>query len=136
MRIGELAARTGVSVRALRYYEEQGLLISTRSTSGQRHYMEQAVERVLFLQRMYAAGLSSRTIIELLPCIDSPSEETADAALERMAEERDRLTDHIAELIRTRDALDTLMATNRAHRERLRAGVTAARPDPAECVTR
>ncbi|MFF7052907.1 MerR family transcriptional regulator [Streptomyces griseorubiginosus] len=122
MRIGELAARAGVSVRALRYYEEQGLLTSTRSTSGQRHYTEHAVDRVFFLQRMYAAGLSSRTIIELLPCVDSPSEETSDAALERLAEERDRLTEHIAELIRTRDALDTLMATNRAHRERLRAG--------------
>ncbi|WP_449352868.1 MerR family transcriptional regulator [Streptomyces shaanxiensis] len=121
MRIGELSARAGVSVRALRYYEEQGLLTSRRSASGQRHYTEDAVERVSFLQRMYMAGLSSRTIIELLPCVDAPSAETSDAALERMAEERDRLTDHIAELIRTRDALDGLMATNRAYRETLRA---------------
>ncbi|NEB00858.1 MerR family transcriptional regulator [Streptomyces sp. SID13726] len=120
MRIGELAERAGVSVRALRYYEEQGLLTSARSTSGQRHYSEDAVERVLFLQRMYTAGLSSRTITELLPCVESPSEETSDAALERMAEERDRLTDHIAELVRTRDSLDALMAINRAHRETLR----------------
>ncbi|MEU0031005.1 MerR family transcriptional regulator [Streptomyces sp. NPDC006335] len=120
MRIGELSARAGVSVRALRYYEEQGLLTSTRSASGQRHYTEYAVERVVFLQRMYAAGLSSRTIVELLPCVDSPSEETSDAALRRMAEERDRLSEHIADLIRTRDALDGLMATNRSHREGLR----------------
>lgn len=120
MRIGEVAARAGVSVRALRYYEEQGLLTSTRSPSGQRHYTPYAVERVTFLQRMYAAGLSSRTIAELLPCVDAPSAETSDAALERMAEERDRLSDHIEELIRTRDALDGLMATNRAHRETLR----------------
>lgn len=119
MRIGELSARAGVSVRALRYYEEQGLLTSARSASGQRHYTPDAVERVSFLQRMYAAGLSSRTIAELLPCVDSPSEETSDAALERMAEERDRLTDHIAELVRTRDSLDALMAVNRAHRESL-----------------
>jgi DNA-binding transcriptional MerR regulator len=120
VRIGEVAARAGVSVRALRYYEEQGLLTSTRSASGQRHYTPYAVERVTFLQRMYAAGLSSRTIAELLPCVDAPSAETSDAALERMAEERDRLSDHIEELIRTRDALDGLMATNRAHRETLR----------------
>jgi DNA-binding transcriptional MerR regulator len=120
VRIGELSARAGVSVRALRYYEEQGLLTSTRSASGQRHYTEYAVERVVFLQRMYAAGLSSRTIIELLPCVDSPSEETSDAALQRMAEERDRLSEHIADLIRTRDALDGLMATNRSYRESLR----------------
>ncbi|MET8077728.1 MerR family transcriptional regulator [Streptomyces sp. NPDC005303] len=122
MRIGELAARAGVSVRALRYYEEQGLLTSTRSASGQRHYTEDAVERVLFLQGMYAAGLSSRTITELLPCVESPSEETSDAALVRMAEERDRLSAHIQDLIRTRDALDGLMATNRAYHETLGTG--------------
>lgn len=124
MRIGELAARSGVSVRSLRYYEEQDLLFSTRSASGQRHYTEEAVERVTFLQRMYAAGLSSRTIAELLPCVDSPSEEASDAALERMAEERDRLDEHIVELIRTREALDVLMATNRAHRKTLTSTTT------------
>jgi hypothetical protein len=37
-----------------------------------------------------------------------------------MAQERDRLSAHIADLIRTRDALDELMAVNRAHRETLR----------------
>ena len=35
----------GVSVRSLRYYEEQGLLAPTRSSSGQRHYLEADVER-------------------------------------------------------------------------------------------
>jgi DNA-binding transcriptional MerR regulator len=121
VRIGELAARAGVSVRSLRYYEEQGLLTSTRSASGQRHYTDDEVERVTFIQRLYAAGLSSRTIAELLPCVDSPSEEHSDAALARMAQERDRLSEHIADLVHTRDALDGLMATARAHRERLRA---------------
>ena len=120
MRIGELASRAGVSVRSLRYYEEQGLLASTRSTSGQRHYTDEEVERVTFIQRLYAAGLSSRTIADLLPCVDSPSEENSDAALERMAQERDRLSAHIADLIHTRDALDELMAVARAHRETLR----------------
>ena len=36
MRIGEVAERAGVSTRALRYYEEQGLLESDRTSSGQR----------------------------------------------------------------------------------------------------
>ncbi|MCE7000340.1 MerR family transcriptional regulator [Saccharothrix sp. S26] len=117
MRIGELAVRTGVSVRSLRYYEEQGLLSSTRSAGGQRHYAEHDVERVAFVQRLYAAGLSSRTIAELLPCVDSPSDENSDAAMARMAEERERLSAHIDELLRTRDALDDLMATVRAYRD-------------------
>lgn len=127
MRIGEVAERAGVSVRSLRYYEEQGLLTSTRSPSGQRHYAEDAVERVRFLQALYAAGLSSRTIAELLPCVDSPSTDNTDAAFKRMVEERDHLTAHIEELARTRDALDLLIEGNRNHR-RSEAGY---RPDPA-----
>ncbi|WP_404819324.1 MerR family transcriptional regulator [Streptomyces marincola] len=117
MRIGDLAARTGASIRSLRYYEEQGLLTSTRSAGGQRHYTEAQAERVFFLQRLYAAGLSSRVIAELLPCVDTPSERNSEAAFERMARERDRLTEHITDLVRTRDALDELMAAHRAHRE-------------------
>ncbi|MFD3587862.1 MerR family transcriptional regulator [Streptomyces sp. NPDC058683] len=123
MRIGELASRTGVSVRSLRYYEDQGLLTSSRSASGQRHYREEEVERVAFIQRLYAAGLSSRTIADLLPCVDAPSEENSDAALERMARERDRLSEHITDLVRTRDTLDMLMSVARKHREGLRPAV-------------
>jgi DNA-binding transcriptional MerR regulator len=126
MRIGELAERAGVSVRSLRYYEEQKLLTSTRSASGQRHYTEYEIERVRFIQKLYAAGLSSRTIAELLPCVDSPSEENSDAALERMSEERDRLTAHIAELVQTRDALDRLMTSARAYRDQFPAAVACA----------
>ncbi|MFI8353089.1 MerR family transcriptional regulator [Streptomyces cyaneofuscatus] len=125
MRIGELAKAAGVSVRSLRYYEEQGLLTSTRSPSGQRHFRDADIDRVGFVQRLYAAGLSSRTIMELLPCVDAPSEATSDAAMERMKQERERLSAHIEELIRTRDALDVLMATNRAHRKTLRRATAA-----------
>ncbi|AQU65270.1 MerR family transcriptional regulator [Streptomyces niveus] len=117
MRIGELASRAGVSVRSVRYYEEQHLVTSTRSPSGQRHYTQADVERVEFIQRLYAAGLSSRTILALLPCVDAPSEENSDAALVRMEQERDRLSAHIADLVRTREALDGLMATAREYRE-------------------
>ncbi|AGK78848.1 MerR family transcriptional regulator [Streptomyces microflavus DSM 40593] len=125
MRIGELAKAAGVSVRSLRYYEEQRLLTSTRSPSGQRHFRDADIDRVGFIQRLYAAGLSSRTITELLPCVDAPSETTSDAAMERMEQERERLSAHIEELVRTRDALDVLMATNRAHRKTLRRATAA-----------
>jgi DNA-binding transcriptional MerR regulator len=126
MRIGELARRAGVSVRSLRYYEEQGLLVSTRSASGQRHYAEDDVERVVFLQRMYAAGLSSRTIYQVLPCTDDPGEETADAAFDLLIEERAKLDAHIAELLKTRDTLDTFIAANRRHREALTGEASVA----------
>jgi DNA-binding transcriptional MerR regulator len=119
VRIGDLAAQAGVSVRSLRYYEEQGLLSSTRSASGQRTYVASDVERVRFVQRLYTAGLSSRTIVDLLPCVDAPSEESADHAWTRMAEERARLDEHITELLRTRDALDEVIAVNRRARATL-----------------
>ncbi|XVQ83438.1 MerR family transcriptional regulator [Microbispora siamensis] len=119
MRIGELATRAGVSVRSLRYYEEQGLLTSTRSPSGQRRYTDGEVERVRLIQRMYAAGLSSRTIAEVLPCVDSPSEQSSDEAFERLLQERDRISRHIEELSQARDALDRLIDVNRAHRAQL-----------------
>jgi len=56
MRIGEIAHRAGVSTRALRYYEEQGLLSSERTHGGQRTYPESAVERVRLIQQFFTAG--------------------------------------------------------------------------------
>ncbi|MFI7617217.1 MerR family transcriptional regulator [Nonomuraea terrae] len=125
MRIGELASQAGVSVRSLRYYEERGLLSSTRSASGQRRYTDDEVERVRFIQRLYAAGLSSRTIAELLPCVDSPSERNDDEAFERLTQERERIDRHIEELCETREALDRLIDANRAHRAQLAGGSPA-----------
>lgn len=108
MRIGELAARAGVSVRALRYYEEQGLLHSERTAGGQRDYDASAVERVGFFQVMYAAGLSSKRIAEMLPCIDSG---TTDVDQRRMLEdEHRRIESRIDELIDVRDRLEVIIA--------------------------
>ncbi|TDC27043.1 MerR family transcriptional regulator [Streptomyces sp. 8K308] len=108
MRIGELAARTGVSVRALRYYEEQRLLEPERSPSGQRRYPERAVDRVLMIQELYAAGLTSRAILGLLPCIATG--ESTPEVLAVLAAERDRIGARIGELERTRDRLDSAIA--------------------------
>lgn len=124
MRIGELASRTGVSVRSLRYYETQYLLASRRSPSGQRLYSEDDVARVAFIQRMYAAGLSSRTVSDLLPCVESPSMSNDQAAFRRLSEERDKLSTHIDELIATRATLDGLIEANRRHQQSL-DGATA-----------
>ncbi|MEV4898729.1 MerR family transcriptional regulator [Nonomuraea sp. NPDC055795] len=110
MRIGELAARSGVSVRALRYYEEQGLLKADRSESGQRHYPESAADRVELIQMLYSAGLSSRTIAELLPCVDAKV--STPESRDRLAAERDRINAQIAALTRTRDNLDAVIASS------------------------
>jgi len=108
MRIGELAARAGVSVRALRYYEEQGLLAATRSGGGQRHYAEAAVDRVQLIQLLYGAGLASRTIAELLPCVDAQVSTPESRAT--LTAERNRIDRQITELTHTRDRLDSVIA--------------------------
>lgn len=115
MRIGELARGTGVSVRSLRYYEEQGLLTAERSASGQRHYPDRAVERVRLVQQLYQAGLSSRTIAELMPCVDA--NESTPESRARLAAERDRIDAQIRELTETRDRLDAVIraSTDPAH---------------------
>jgi DNA-binding transcriptional MerR regulator len=122
MRIGDLAEAAGVSVRALRYYEEKGLLTSERNSGGQRMFVEGDVRRVRFLQSLYAVGMPSRAIAEMLPCVDHPSAEHSEQAWALMAKQRDRVDADIAELTRTRDQLDRLLAEHsRSLRESLPA---------------
>ncbi|MFD5541024.1 MerR family transcriptional regulator [Streptomyces sp. NPDC127079] len=113
MRIGELSARTGASRRSLRYYEEQGLLISTRSPSGQRCYDDDHVQRVALVQSFLAAGMSSRTIAQMVPCMTEPNMDRAREALAAMNQERNRLSSTIESLTVARAALDHLIEVNR-----------------------
>lgn len=123
MRIGEVAAQAGVSVRALRYYEEQGLLEAERSASGQRRYPPEAVDRVRFIQNLYAAGLGSKAVLRILPCMDRGvlTEEMHD----RLLAERARVQAQLEELTATRDKLDHVIRAGQAHR------VGRARPSSA-----
>lgn len=107
MRIGELASRSGVSVRSLRYYEEQGMLGAERNPGGQRHFPEPAVERVALIRHLFAAGLSSRTIAELMVYIDARV--STPRSRTRLAAERDRIEAQIADLTAARDRLDEVI---------------------------
>ncbi|MGV9724337.1 MerR family transcriptional regulator [Nocardia beijingensis] len=113
MRIGELAERTGVSIRSLRYYETKGLLSSQRSSGGQREYAEAAVDRVRRIQEMFAAGLHSDTIGELLPCIHdvdgTPNAMATPFLVEKLTEERARIDQAMRDLRRTGEVLDGII---------------------------
>ncbi|MFC4331776.1 MerR family transcriptional regulator [Streptomyces andamanensis] len=115
MRIGELSARTGASRRSLRYYEEQGLLVSSRSPTGQRHYEDAHVQRVRLIQAFLAAGMPSSTIAEMAPCMSEPTEDRARQALKLMDRERARLSEAIDGLAAARAALDHLIEDNHAY---------------------
>ncbi|WP_327307537.1 MerR family transcriptional regulator [Streptomyces sp. NBC_01298] len=113
MRIGELAARTGVSERSLRYYETRGLLVSDRTPGGHRDYAERAVDRVIRIQELYAAGLHSAKIGRILPCMrdadGGPDVRATPALVAELATERDRIDRLIADLIRSREVLDEVI---------------------------
>ncbi|MFI8529814.1 MerR family transcriptional regulator [Streptomyces aquilus] len=146
MRIGELARRAGVSTRALRYYEEQGLLTSERTASGQRIYAEAAVERVCLIQQLFTAGLPSRTIVRLMPCIEAGH--ATPESFELLEAERNRITAAMTDLAAARDALDRMIDIANhptpEHCPSLRepawapydaAGPDATTPDEAAAVT-
>jgi DNA-binding transcriptional MerR regulator len=72
MRIGELAQRSGVPARMLRYYEEQGLVVQRRLDKGYRVYDDHLLDRVQNVRGLIDAGIPSRIISDILPCLDQP----------------------------------------------------------------
>jgi DNA-binding transcriptional MerR regulator len=108
IRIGDLAIRAGVSTRALRYYEQQGLLpAADRTSAGQRLYFENAEERVELIQYLYSAGLPSRAVAELIPCVDN--REAPKEIVGMLYSERERLDRQIQELTDRRARLDEVI---------------------------
>jgi MerR family transcriptional regulator, copper efflux regulator len=67
MRIGELAARAGVNIQTLRFYERERLLRApVRTSSGYRSYEERDLERVRFIRLCQGLGFTLREIHQLL----------------------------------------------------------------------
>ncbi|RCV49992.1 MerR family transcriptional regulator [Marinitenerispora sediminis] len=113
MRIGELARRTGASERALRYYEEQGLLRPARRPSGYREFTEADAATVRRIRTLLAAGLGTAVIAEVLPCMADADGQLAPACAELTSElikERDRISEEVGELLAARAILDGIIA--------------------------
>ncbi len=73
LKIGEVAARSGMSVKTIRYYEDIGLLAPAvkRSESGYRLFSSQILSRLAFIKRAQSLGLSLSEIQEILNIHDS-----------------------------------------------------------------
>lgn len=108
MRIGELADASGVSTRSLRYYEEHGLIRSERTPGGWRDFDSSMVERVVMIQHLFAAGLCSATVNELLPCLEAPPEERTGVMEQLLAQEVERLEAKRRDIDRELDTLQAL----------------------------
>lgn len=68
MQIGELASKTGASPRALRHYEERGLLVPERTSGGYRSYSQDDIVRVAQIKTMIDAGLTTASIQRYIAC--------------------------------------------------------------------
>lgn len=103
--IGELSDRSGVTPSALRFYEERGLLSSTRSRGGQRRYVRATLRRVAFIRAAQQVGLNLDEIGEALAGLpDGRTPTRADWARLSLLW-RSRLDARIALLRKLRDSL-------------------------------
>ncbi len=82
-KISQAAAQTGFSESALRFYEQEGIVVPQRLDSGYRAYNDQAIESLRFVSRGKQLGLSLEEITELLTLLD---EERCDPVQARMRE--------------------------------------------------
>ncbi|HWJ81479.1 MAG TPA: redox-sensitive transcriptional activator SoxR [Nocardioides sp.] len=64
--IGQLSERAGVATSAIRYYEAEGLIHSTRTAGNQRRYQQSTLRRVAFIKAAQRVGLSLEEVGEAL----------------------------------------------------------------------
>ena len=120
MQIGEVAGRSGVPAKTIRFWEDQHLLPApARTPAGYRDYDPGVLGRLAFIRHAQAAGLTLDAIRQVLDIRDGgqpPCVHVADLIARRLGEVEARL----AELTRARDQLAAL-------------GRRAAAQDPADC---
>ncbi|MER7194964.1 MerR family transcriptional regulator [Streptomyces flaveolus] len=120
MRIGELARAAGTTARALRHYEEAGLISSERAHNGYRVYDERAVVRVRNIRHLLSVGLTLDDVRVFLPCLDGdvaaapPSDKGLRVARERLAV----LDERIAAQTEVRDRLEAALRQPAGRRSR------------------
>jgi DNA-binding transcriptional MerR regulator/peroxiredoxin len=135
MRVGELARRTGTTVRALRYYESAGLVVPRRLGNGYREYEPIAVRLVAQIRELTALGLSVEETRPFVESIAGGAEDTdvCSAALATYRSTISGLQDRIGKLTAQRDALDSRLD---AAAGRVEPAAAAPGGDPAALAGR
>ena len=116
MKIGELAARTGVTTRLVRYYEQQDLLDADRAPNGYRTYTEAHVERVSRVAGLVQAGIPTRLVKVLLDAEDAADRKDPTCpreVAEQLATELVGVQARIDCLTRSRDAIRGFLTATR-----------------------
>lgn len=140
MKIGDVAKRTQVAPRLIRYYEQQGLLSAGRSANGYRSYTEKDVARIERVAGLVQAGLPTRLVKVLITAEDAAerNEPTCPVAVaEQLADELRGLEARITCMSRSRDTIreylvrtrhEVLMSSDGSDGEHTVAAVSAPRP--------
>jgi MerR family copper efflux transcriptional regulator len=128
MQIGEVAERTGLSVRTIRFYEESGLVApSTRSPGGFRLYSDDDVARLELIRRLKPLDFSIEEMREVLLLLDElvermhPAREPRPELLERLAMYRELADQRVAALHARWSNAAEFAAHLRGQEERLRS---------------
>ncbi|WP_213269704.1 redox-sensitive transcriptional activator SoxR [Hyphomonas sp.] len=104
--IGELAARTGVAVSALRYYEERGLVRSLRPAGRHRRFLRSDIRRVSFIKIAQSLGLTIEDVARAFAALPEGRTPTASDWRAISADIRAVLDRRIAELENMRGKLN------------------------------
>ncbi|MFA5708137.1 redox-sensitive transcriptional activator SoxR [Mycolicibacterium sp.] len=102
---GELAARAGVAISALHFYEREGLISSRRTSGNQRRYTRDTLRRVAFIRMSQRLGIPLARIREALTSLPADRVPTSRDWARLSAGWRQDLDDRIVHLQRLRDNL-------------------------------
>jgi MerR family redox-sensitive transcriptional activator SoxR len=103
--IGDFAVRSGVAPSALRYYEKEGLIRSTRTGGNQRRYHRSELRRVAFIRIAQQVGVSLDEIRDALAALPENRTPTKADWSRLSARWRKRLEDRITLMEKLRDQL-------------------------------
>jgi MerR family transcriptional regulator, redox-sensitive transcriptional activator SoxR len=105
MSVGQVAARSGVAVSALHFYETEGLIASRRTAGNQRRYPREVLRRVAFIRASQGVGISLKRIKEALDRLPENRTPTHRDWERLSVAWRDDLDDQITRLQHLRDRL-------------------------------
>jgi MerR family redox-sensitive transcriptional activator SoxR len=131
--IGEVSERSGLAVSAIRFYEDKGLVVSTRTPAGQRRFRRDVLRRLAFIQAAQRVGLTLEEIGGALDVLPPDAGPTAPQWRELSEAWRPLLDERIALLTALRDQLDHCIGCGCLSLERCRLsnpGDRAARLGP------
>jgi DNA-binding transcriptional MerR regulator len=135
LRVGELARRSGKTVRALHLYEELGLLQPVhRSKGGFRLYSPSAVARVAWISKLQDAGFSLHQLQDFLHGITDDKQSVASLAMKRVKEVFEERLSETREQLGKLTQLESELVASLAY---LEGCITCAEPvyQPDECGT-